>query len=115
MCHRVDMRLRRTGAIALFLALLAVCGAATIAVADPDDFSLGGKPIPHAGERESRAHHPRRDPGWAHQTNIYSHTLPGMLAPVTRHAKYLVYVPDSQGNGVSVIDPRRFKVIRYFA
>ncbi len=45
--------------------------------------------------------------------NIYSHTLEGMLTPVTRKAQYLVYAPDSQGNGVYVINPITYRVIRY--
>ena len=36
-----------------------------------------------------------------------------MLTPVTRRARYLVYAPDSQGDGVYVIDPLRYRVIRY--
>jgi YVTN family beta-propeller protein len=40
--------------------------------------------------------------------------MAGMLTPVTRRAKYLVYVPDSQGDGVYVIDPRTYRVIDYF-
>jgi DNA-binding beta-propeller fold protein YncE len=46
--------------------------------------------------------------------NIYAHTLAGMLTPVTRRARYLVYVPDSQGDGVYVINPRTYRVIDYF-
>lgn len=45
--------------------------------------------------------------------NVYSHTLAGMLTPVTRKALYLVYAPDSEGDGVYVIDPKTYKVIRY--
>jgi YVTN family beta-propeller protein len=45
--------------------------------------------------------------------NIYGHTLGGMLTRVTRRARYLVYVPDSAGDGVYVINPRSFRVIRY--
>ena len=45
--------------------------------------------------------------------DIYSHTLAGMLAPVARRARYLVYAPDSQGNGVYVIDPRTYRVLNY--
>jgi len=44
---------------------------------------------------------------------LSEHTLAGMLTPVTRRARYLVYAPDSQGNGVYVIDPRTYRVIRY--
>jgi DNA-binding beta-propeller fold protein YncE len=45
--------------------------------------------------------------------NLYSHTLAGMLTPVTRRARYLVYAPDSQGHGVYVINPHTHRVIRY--
>jgi len=45
--------------------------------------------------------------------NVYAHTLAGMFTPVTRSAEYLVYAPDSQGDGVYVIDPHTYKVIRY--
>lgn len=114
MCNGVGMRFGRTGFITLALALLIVCAAAAIAVADPDDFGLGSGAKPHVAARETRARDARHDPA-GHQTNVYAHTLPGMLTPVTRRAKYLVYVPDSQGDGVYVIDPLRFKVIRYFA
>jgi len=37
-----------------------------------------------------------------------------MLTPVTQRARYLVYVPDSQGNGVYVINPNTYRVVRYF-
>jgi YVTN family beta-propeller protein len=36
-----------------------------------------------------------------------------MLTPLTRRARYLVYAPDSQGDGVYVIDPHGYRVIRY--
>ena len=45
--------------------------------------------------------------------NVYAHTLAGMIAPVARRAKYLAYAPDSDGNGVYVIDARTYRVIRY--
>jgi YVTN family beta-propeller protein len=37
-----------------------------------------------------------------------------MLTPVTRRARYLVYAPDSEGDGVYVINPRTYRVIDYF-
>src|SRR5437016_333072 len=105
------MRLRRTGAIALTLALLLTAGAgAAIAIADPDDFT-GGDPPPRV---TMGAGHRLRAPILPGVENIYAHTLAGMLTPVTRRARYLVYVPDSEGSGVSVIDPARYRVIRYF-
>jgi YVTN family beta-propeller protein len=54
------------------------------------------------------AHHHAK----AAAVNVYAHTLKGMLSPVARRAKYLVYVPDSEGNDVYVINPKTYKVIR---
>ena len=48
-------------------------------------------------------------------TNVYAATGSNMLGPVTRRAKALVYVPNSQSNTVDVIDQHTFKVIRHFA
>jgi len=45
--------------------------------------------------------------------NVYAHALAGMFGRVTRRARYLVYAPDSQGNGVYVINPNTYRVIRY--
>jgi YVTN family beta-propeller protein len=102
-------------AAGLVLVAAAVCSA--IALADPDDFS---------GSQEARPHHQgpnrrlaRLEPSLPRlvaqppRLNIYSHTLAGMFAPVARRAKYLVYAPDSQGDGVYVISPRTYRVIRY--
>lgn len=108
----MDVRSGRTGAITLALALAAAGGGAAISLADADDSAVGGtgaRPI-----SSSRLHPLSQEPGWGQGTNIYAHTLAGMLSPVARQAKYLVYVPDSEGRGVYVIDPRRFRVIRYF-
>jgi len=85
--------------------------AAGIAVADHDDSgtrqasSRGGHGVHRAG--------PHSHAGTPAPVNVYAHTLAGMFTSVTRRARYLVYAPDSQGNGVYVIDPRRSRVIRY--
>lgn len=110
-------RLLRRPAIlaALALSLIAACAGAAIALADADD--LGGGD--HAAQREHTRtlafpHDPRPRLAQRPQAlNIYAHTLPGMLAPVARRARYLVYAPDSQGDGVYVINPRTYKVIRF--
>ena len=115
---------RLTRVIAAVLAPLAICGGAAIAMADPDDLSPGHT----ASQGTSRATTPSRLPsrpaftsagslagGGRAAINVYSHTLAGMLTPVTRRARYLVYVPDSQGNGVYVINPRSYRLIDYFA
>jgi DNA-binding beta-propeller fold protein YncE len=116
--YRVVPR-RRAGAIALAVVLMVASGGGALAVADPDDLSggraatqsnaaawLSGRHVPQPLAR------PRLRRTAA--VNIYSHTLAGMLMPVTRRARYLVYVPDSQGNGVYVISPKTYRVIDYF-
>jgi len=47
--------------------------------------------------------------------DVYAANRPGMLSPVARRARALVYVPNSAGNTVDVIDQRRFKVVARFA
>ena len=110
-------RRKRLGRTLTGLALLAAaCACAGIAVADPDDFSTSERTP--GGVAARGATRLGRDPASSstpsRRSNIYAHTLPGLLTPVTRRARYLVYVPDSQGSGVYVIDPHRYRVIRYF-
>jgi DNA-binding beta-propeller fold protein YncE len=45
--------------------------------------------------------------------DVYANTRAGMFTPVTRLAKPAVYVPDSRGNGVYVINPKTYKVSHY--
>ena len=125
--ERPPRRARRPGrvtrVIAAVVALSAVCGGAAIAMADPDDLSAG-KTVSRSTSRatpprvlSSRpAFTPARPltDGRRAAINVYSHTLAGMLTPITRRARYLVYVPDSQGNGVYVVNPRTYRVIDYF-
>jgi YVTN family beta-propeller protein len=118
----VPRRRRLTAAIAVVTALLTLCGAAAIATADPDDFSGA----PSSSRRPTHANSAVRPSSQAPgqlagslparrkvTNNVYSHTLAGMLTPLTRRARYLVYVPDSQGNGVYVINPQTYRVIGY--
>src|SRR5205823_809607 len=107
-------RARRAAAVTAALFLIAACCGAAIAVADPDDFAAGATPASRPAARVWRGHSPRRERARPRPLNIYAHTRAGVLTPVTRRARYLVYAPDSQGDGVYVIDPRRYRVIRYF-
>lgn len=50
------------------------------------------------------------DPG-----NVYAHDFPRDLAAATRSARRLVYVPNSLGNSVDVIDQRTMRVVDHFA
>lgn len=46
--------------------------------------------------------------------DVYAADRPGLLAPAVRGFPSRVYVPNSQSNTVSVIDPRTYKVIDHF-
>ena len=46
--------------------------------------------------------------------NIYSHAGANMLSPTVRNVPYRIYVPDSAGTGVDVIDPSTFMVIDHY-
>jgi DNA-binding beta-propeller fold protein YncE len=46
---------------------------------------------------------------------VYAHAGAGMVSPLARGARELVYVPESLDDHVSVIDPRTFTVLRRFA
>ncbi len=47
--------------------------------------------------------------------DVYAADRPGMLSPVVRNFPSRVYVPNSESNTVSVIDPKTYKVIDTFA
>ncbi len=47
--------------------------------------------------------------------DVYAADRAGMLSPVTRGFRPLVYVPSSGSGTVDVIDPKRFKVVAHFA
>ncbi|MGW4423403.1 YncE family protein [Streptosporangium sp. NPDC004631] len=46
--------------------------------------------------------------------DVYAHDRPGMLSPVVARFPARVYVPNSESDTVSVIDPRTYRVIREF-
>lgn len=46
--------------------------------------------------------------------DVWAADRPGQLAPAVRHDRYRVYVPNSESNTVTEIDPKRHKVIRTF-
>ena len=47
--------------------------------------------------------------------NLYSADGPNMLSPAVRGFPSLVYVPNSKGDSVDVIDPRTYKIVNHFA
>jgi len=46
--------------------------------------------------------------------DVYAADRPGALSPVVRGDPALIYVPNSESNTVSVIDPHRYRVVRTF-
>jgi DNA-binding beta-propeller fold protein YncE len=46
--------------------------------------------------------------------DVYAHAGAGMLSTIARHARPLIYVPNSMSNTVDEIDPRTDKVVREF-
>ncbi len=51
----------------------------------------------------------------AAQPNIYAADGPNMLSPVVQNMPYRIYVPESAGSDVDVIDPYTYKVVaRYY-
>jgi YVTN family beta-propeller protein len=53
-------------------------------------------------------------PAPAETEGVYAHAAAGMLTPLSRQARALVYVPNSLDNTVSVIDQSTFRVIKTF-
>jgi YVTN family beta-propeller protein len=47
-------------------------------------------------------------------TDVYRYDGPNMLTAVTRQARSLVYVPNSQSNTVDVIDPSTYRIVEHF-
>jgi DNA-binding beta-propeller fold protein YncE len=58
---------------------------------------------------------PRPDPPPRAARDIYAADRPGLLSPVVRRFRRLIYVPNSKSNTVDEIDPRTYKIVRHFA
>ena len=95
-------------AVFLAVGLLAACGSSTRRETGPE-------PKPAASARPP-AGHPAGPavPPLLNPRDIYAADRPGMLAPAVRRFPPRVYVPNSESNTVSVINPRTFKVIDEF-
>ncbi len=52
-----------------------------------------------------------RHPSARSNPDVYAADGPDMFSPVVRNMPYLIYVPESSGSDVDVIDPRTYKVI----
>ncbi|MER7211096.1 hypothetical protein ABT340_28925 [Streptosporangium sp. NPDC000239] len=94
-------RLRAGTALVIALACVPGCGSGPAVPAGPAE-PAGS---PH-GRIPARAEPKTPD--------VYAHDRPGMLSPAVRDFPPRVYVPNSESDTVSVIDPRTYRVIREF-
>jgi DNA-binding beta-propeller fold protein YncE len=53
-------------------------------------------------------------PAVAAAKDIYADTRPGMLSPAVAHDPYLIYVPNSGGSSVDVIDPHTMQIVGHY-
>jgi len=71
-----------------------------------------------AGTTDSIVSLVRRSPTSARRvvtTNVYAADTPSAFHGAARHARPLIYVPNSLSNTVDVIDPRTYKIVEHFA
>ena len=57
---------------------------------------------------------PQRHLQKSRAVDVYAHIGPDAMQPAAEQARPLVYVPNSEGNSVDVIDPRTYRVISSF-
>src|SRR3954454_6152936 len=91
----------------LVVGLLAACESSNPRGAAPAQQSV---PAALSSPRQSKP----KVPPLVNRHDVYAADRPGMLAPAVRRFPPRVYVPNSESNTVSVIDPRSFKVIDEF-
>jgi YVTN family beta-propeller protein len=106
---------RQRGLLRLMV-LTASIGLAVFAISN-----LGGNSKPAAGESplsvapgKPAAAQPSEVPPLLDPHDVYAADRPGMLSPVVKDFPSRVYVPNSESNTVSVIDPHTYKVIDTF-
>ena len=104
-------RRRRRGLIRLAV-LLSVVAALIVLIVNSGGGSEGGSgKSPAKAARQSSAEHPFTIPPLLDPHDVYAADRPGMLSSAVRRFPERVYVPNSESNTVSVIDPRTYKVI----
>ena len=74
----------------------------------------GSDKSPAKAAGQSAAAHPFTVPPLLEPHDVYAADRPGMLSPVVRKFPSRVYVPNSESDTVSVIDPRTYKVVDQF-
>jgi YVTN family beta-propeller protein len=90
---------------------LAVSGDSTTVATGSTSSASGGPPAPGARGASDLAIPLAGMPPVASPSNIYADAGPNMLSPVVRGVPYRIYVPNSGGSTVTVIDPSTYRVI----
>lgn len=115
-------RARGAGAVTVVLMILAGCVLAGCAAEPPAPRAAlsratsapptSAAPTPEASPLPGAARpHRTEDRG---PVDIYAADRPGMLSPVVKGFRSLVYVPNSESGTVDVIDPETYRVVRHF-
>ena len=110
-------RARRRGLIRLALLL---GGIAVVGVAAISSLGGGGSSRQVGADRPAGTRQPSNArgrfavPPLLDPHDVYAADRPGMLSPVVRDFPSRVYVPNSESDTVSVINPRTYKVIDQF-
>lgn len=105
-------RARRRGLTRL--AVLAGVVVVAVAVVTQQGSSTKHPTSSHASPTNAATRGPFRVPRLLNPHNVYAADRPGRLSPVVRKFPTRVYVPNSEGNTVSVINPSTYKVIDQF-
>jgi YVTN family beta-propeller protein len=102
---------RKRGLIRLAALTGVVVGLGFVLLSGGDSSSGGPAPSPPGSSTAASSHGipPLLDPH-----DVYAADRPGMLSPVVRDFPSRVYVPNSESNTVSVIDPKTYKVTNTF-
>ena len=101
---------------ARLLRLLTIAVLAATAIAGCGNSAATSQaPPPNAKPKPKQKAKPHTAPEDPAPVDVYAHIQPGMVSATARRARSLVYVPNSEGDSVDVIDPRTYRVVDHFA
>ena len=102
------------GASLLLLASFAVLGALLLRSrqADHRDTAAAAKVLPSAHQKAKVVHQKLARSG---SVNLYAYDHAGMISAAARQDPTRVYVPNSAGDSIDVINPQTYKIIDHFA
>ena len=101
--------------LAAFLTLVCLGAAAACSGSDQARTATGGAAGRASSGQSAASPGSHRVPPLLNRSDVYAADRPGRLAPSVRKFPSRVYVPNSESNTVSVIDPKTFKVTNTFA